>query len=70
MLRGNIENEGFYKRRGEIYAIYILKEYQKKGIGRKLLNSTFNKLNSLGMNSTIIWTLEDNPSRYFYGYYI
>lgn len=51
---------------GELSSIYLLKEYQGKGIGKKLLYSVVNKLRSKGINSMLVLVLEDNPSRYFY----
>ncbi len=51
---------------GEIYAIYILKEYQKAGIGRRLIRKFISILLERGINSMIIWALADNPARHFY----
>ncbi|MBI2603185.1 MAG: GNAT family N-acetyltransferase [Deltaproteobacteria bacterium] len=46
----------------EIYAINILKEVQKKGIGKALLNDTFRWLRSQGCHSTYLWVLEANTN--------
>jgi L-amino acid N-acyltransferase YncA len=51
--------------KSELYAIYILKDYQRKGIGRQLFRSVVNHL-SLQYNSMLVWVLADNESRYFY----
>ncbi|WP_100011262.1 GNAT family N-acetyltransferase [Lentibacillus sediminis] len=51
---------------GEIYAIYILQEYQRKGLGKKLLQPVVEDLQQAGMHSMIVLVLEDNPSKYFY----
>lgn len=48
----------FYK--GELYAIYILKEHQNKGIGKLLFNTALENLNEMNYNSMIIWALEQN----------
>lgn len=54
------EGEDLYK--GEIYAIYIIKEFQNRGIGKLLFNRVVEKINELKIHSMIIWALEDNHS--------
>jgi len=52
----------------EIFLIYILPNYQGKGIGRGLLSATVRKLQQLGFSSLILWVLAKNtPGRRFYG---
>lgn len=51
---------------GEIYAIYILKEYQGQGIGRELVKPITVELKEMGFNSMLVLVLRDNPSRNFY----
>jgi GNAT superfamily N-acetyltransferase len=64
---GRTERTGRHKGfDGELSSIYLLKEYQGKGIGKRLLNSVVNTLRSKGINSMLVLVLEDNPSRYFY----
>ncbi|MFA9557671.1 N-acetyltransferase family protein [Evansella sp. AB-rgal1] len=53
-------NDQLYK--GEIYAIYLLEEYQGKGIGRDLFIAVIKKLKRNGINSVIVLVLEDNIS--------
>ncbi|MBX4267962.1 GNAT family N-acetyltransferase [Clostridium estertheticum] len=50
----------------EVNSIYILKEFQRKGIGRLLIKSITTKFIEIDVKSMIIWTLEDNPSQIFY----
>ncbi len=50
----------------EIYALYLLPEYQRKGIGRELVRLTASQLITDGFNSAMTWVLADNPSRKFY----
>ncbi len=50
----------------EIYSIYILKEFQRKGIGRLLIKAIIKKFIESNVSSMILWTLQDNPSRLFY----
>ena len=52
--------------KGELYAIYILKKYQRKGIGRCLTLSVVERLFRLGIHSMIVWVLVDNPACKFY----
>lgn len=51
---------------GELYAIYILKEYQGKGIGRLLVQSVVDDLKDKSLNSMLIWAIEENPACLFY----
>ncbi len=50
---------------GEVYAIYILEEFHKKGIGKKLISYVKNDLKEKGYKSLIIWTLEENKNKKF-----
>ena len=51
---------------GECYAIYIIKEYQGKGIGALLMKKLAEFLLSINYISMIIWVLEKNPACKFY----
>jgi ribosomal protein S18 acetylase RimI-like enzyme len=51
---------------GEIYALYLLKEYQRRGIGRQLVQAMVRQLVDHDLNSMLIWVLETNPARKFY----
>jgi len=50
----------------EIYALYLLDEYQEKGIGRALFLRLATHLNHECGPSLVVWVLSENPSRYFY----
>jgi GNAT superfamily N-acetyltransferase len=53
--------------RGELYAIYVLKEFQGQGIGQALIQTTAKGLLALGFSSMLLWVLEENhASRKFY----
>ena len=51
---------------GELYAIYLLKESQGLGTGRKLFQATTESLVRSGITSMIVWVLEQSPYRKFY----
>ncbi|MFE3974100.1 MULTISPECIES: GNAT family N-acetyltransferase [unclassified Peribacillus] len=51
---------------GEVYAVYILKEYQRQGFGRKMIKAVIHELIKMEHKNLIIWALKDNPSCGFY----
>ncbi len=57
-------DEPAYK--GELYAIYILKDQQGKGTGRNLFNAVVEKLAEMDLHSMLLWVLADNPACRFY----
>ena len=51
----------------ELYAIYLLQEHQTQGLGRRLVSAVANSLLAHGINSMLLWVLEDNrPACRFY----
>jgi len=54
------------KHDGELYAIYLLRDYQRLGIGKMLFNSVVGSLKDNGYSSMMLWVLRDNPSVTFY----
>ncbi|MGX1263295.1 L-amino acid N-acyltransferase YncA [Rossellomorea marisflavi] len=58
------ERSGEYE--GELYAIYLVKEYQGKGIGRELFSRSISSLKALGYHDMFIWVLRENASKTFY----
>ncbi|QOY34751.1 N-acetyltransferase family protein [Anaerobacillus isosaccharinicus] len=64
---GGKERSGKYNGyNGELYAIYILKEYQGQGIGKALVKPIIEEIRGMGLNSMLVLVLEDNTSRLFY----
>lgn len=53
---------------GELYAIYLLKAFQKRGIGRMLFDSVVADLASEQLLPFVTWVLADNPTLNFYQY--
>ena len=63
---GGPERSGDEEYRGELYALYLLEAYQRRGIGSNLLGSVAARLAESGRTSMLAWVLADNPARYFY----
>ncbi|WP_026692724.1 GNAT family N-acetyltransferase [Peribacillus kribbensis] len=64
---GGKERTGLYDEyTGELYAIYVLEEFQGKGIGGSLLKPVVDFLLEYHLNSMLVWVLEENKSKRFY----
>lgn len=55
-----------YSYDGELYAIYLLEEAQRKGAGKKLLGSVAKELRNESYQSMLVWVLNGNPAAHFY----
>jgi GNAT superfamily N-acetyltransferase len=51
---------------GELYAIYLLQQAQRRGLGRELVHSVVRWLLEQAHTAMLIWVLEQNPARRFY----
>ena len=51
---------------GELYVIYILKEYQGNGLGSLLVKPLIDELQLQNISTMLVLVLEDNSSRLFY----
>jgi GNAT superfamily N-acetyltransferase len=58
------ENDPVYK--GELGGLYVLKEYQHRGIGRQLVMTIARHLINLGFTNMLIWVLAENSACGFY----
>ena len=63
---GGKEREDPEPQTGEIYALYILKEHQRRGIGRMLFSACLEKIQERGFGRLVLYTLAENPHRGFY----
>ncbi|MGY0691880.1 N-acetyltransferase family protein [Virgibacillus sp. FSP13] len=64
---GGKERTGKYPTyKGELYAIYILEEYQRIGLGKLLLEPIIEDLKQHGVFSMTVSVLAENSSRLFY----
>ena len=59
-------HDGNYFNSGEIYTAYILKEYQRLGIGRKLAVACMKELYDKGFRTLITKCLDGNPANEFH----
>ncbi|WP_163971361.1 GNAT family N-acetyltransferase [Oceanobacillus halotolerans] len=53
----------------EIYTIYLLDDYQRKGLGARLLKAFAQSMKERGHQSLLVWVLKQNPSSRFYERY-
>ena len=60
----NRNGESIYA--GEIYELYVLRQYQRQGLGRQLTAAFSEQLDHKGLHSLSVWVLERNPGRRFY----
>ncbi|MDE8344778.1 MAG: GNAT family N-acetyltransferase [Acidocella sp.] len=51
---------------GEVETLYVLDDWQNRGLGGELLRIAAKYLVSNGANSAYAWVLRDNPAAYFY----
>ena len=64
---GGPELEGDRVYRGELYGIYILEAWQRRGLGRRLVAAVTRRLLADGYKTMLLWSLADNaPARRFY----
>ena len=65
--RGGPEREGNRTYPGELYTVYLLEAYQRRGIGRRLVSAVAERLLADGLSSMLVWVLKRNhPGRRFY----
>ncbi len=50
----------------ELYAIYLLKKFHKRGIGKELFNHLKASLRQNGFSGMYLWVLRDNATTEFY----
>ena len=51
---------------GELETLYVLDDFQERGLGGQLLRTSAKHLAHIGCRSVFAWVLSENPSRYFY----
>ncbi|MBD2680831.1 MULTISPECIES: GNAT family N-acetyltransferase [Nostoc] len=63
---GGQERTGDRLYQGELYAIYILEEYQRQGLGHRLISTIATRLLQSDISSMLVWVLADNTASSFY----
>lgn len=62
----NREIEEFPAYEGELYALYLLKEFHGRGIGKELVSKLFDELKAHGIQHVMVKVLKENPAKIFY----
>ncbi|WP_077324960.1 GNAT family N-acetyltransferase [Virgibacillus siamensis] len=68
-ISGGPERTKRFNYDGEIYTIYLLDEFQKLGLGTRLLKVFSEGMKEIGYQSILVWILTQNPSSRFYERY-
>ena len=67
LAAGGPERTGNETYRGELYLVYLLGQYQRSGLGRRLVSAVAERLVIDGFDSVLVWVAKDNrPSCRFY----
>jgi GNAT superfamily N-acetyltransferase len=51
---------------GELYALYLVAEFHRRGVGLLLLDKVRSELRNLQLSPFVIWVMKDNPALHFY----
>lgn len=57
------QNSRFFS---EVYVLYLLRQYQRRGVGRDLMITFAAEVMKIGLRTMLVWVLSENPSRAFY----
>lgn len=63
---GPREEKEFSEYDAELYTLYLLRGYQRNGLGGGLFTAVTNELHRSGRNSMLLWVLSSNSARQFY----
>jgi GNAT superfamily N-acetyltransferase len=65
-ITGGYERSGDDVYSGEIYALYVLKNHQRRGVGTRLVAALADQFDRSGIFSMLVRVLKLNPYRQFY----
>ena len=65
-INGGPNRTGKYNCDGELYAIYLLQEYQGFGIGQRLFHAIVVEFMKHNIRSALVWVISNNPAKVFY----
>ncbi|MED2971105.1 GNAT family N-acetyltransferase [Fictibacillus sp. B-59209] len=63
---GGPNRSGRFPYESELYAIYLLQEYQRRTIGSSLIRHFAQKQYDSGYRTMLVWVLKDNPCKAAY----
>ncbi len=67
LAAGGPERTGSETYLGELYLVYLLEQYQRRGLGRLLVSAVAERLLADGFGSMLLWVAKDNhPACHFY----
>lgn len=67
LAAGGPERTGNETYLGELYLVYLLEQYQRRGLGRRLVSAVAERLLADGFDSMLLWVAKDNhPACRFY----
>ncbi|MYC84844.1 MAG: GNAT family N-acetyltransferase [Acidimicrobiia bacterium] len=67
LAAGGPERTGSETYLGELYLVYLLEQYQRRGLGRLLVSAVAERLLADGFGSMLLWVAKDNhPACRFY----
>ena len=67
LAAGGPERTGDETYVGELYLVYLLEQYQRRGVGRRLVSAVAGRLLVDGFDSMLLWVAKDNhPACRFY----
>ena len=67
LAAGGPERTGDETYRGELYLVYLLEQYQRRGLGRRLVSAVAERLLADGFDSMLLWVAKGNrPACRFY----
>ena len=65
-MNAGLTDDSEYKACGEIFAVYLLKEYKSHGFGREMIGTGIKELRKMGCDKMLIGCLAGNPANGFY----
>jgi GNAT superfamily N-acetyltransferase len=68
-VRGGVARPPHFGFDGELGAIYLIREHQRRGIGRALVRAHVTALREAGHRRMLVWVLTENPARGFYEHF-
>lgn len=65
-VSGGKKQDAFKDYKGELSGIYLLKEYQRHGIGHRIVAAFVQSLLDINVENMLVWFLAENSAKLFY----